>query len=80
MIEVEGDGGITERPDKQYQPSASRWSGVKQSKNKKLSKVIDIEKNFNVRPYLSHLMASLSFSSMQILEGEQFCYRRIKYL
>lgn len=49
MVEVEENGEVIERPDRPYELRAQRWSGVKQNENKKLSKVIDIEKNFNFR-------------------------------
>lgn len=49
IIEIEVDEDIIEKPD-QYQPLAQRWSNVKQNKNKKWSKVINIDSNF--RPYI----------------------------
>lgn len=51
MIEVEEDGEIVKKPNRSYQPRALRWSGMKQNNTKNLSKVIDIKKNFNFRPY-----------------------------
>lgn len=47
LFEIEVHGEIIEKPYKLYQPRALRWSNVKQNNNKKLSKVIDIEKIFN---------------------------------
>lgn len=51
-VKEEENGQVVERPDMLCQPRALRWLGVKQNKNKKLRKVIDIVKNFNFRPYL----------------------------
>lgn len=51
MVEVEENVAVVERPDRRYQLTAQRWSDVKQNKHRKLWKVIDIEKNFNFRPY-----------------------------
>lgn len=42
---------VVKRPNRHYQPRGHGLSGVKQNKHKKLSKVIDIEKNYNFRPY-----------------------------
>lgn len=52
MIEVEVDGKVIKRPDKPYQPRALKWSGIKQNNNENLSKVIDVEKNYNFKPYI----------------------------
>lgn len=49
--EVEVHGEIIEKPDKPHQPRPIRWENVKQNKNKKLSKGIYIEKNFNFQLY-----------------------------
>lgn len=51
MVEVGENKEVIERPDRPYQPRAQRWSGVKQTKHKKLAKVIGVEQNFNFMPY-----------------------------
>lgn len=45
------DGEIIEISDRLREPRACRWSSVKENTNRKLSKAIDIEKNFNFRFY-----------------------------
>lgn len=64
MDEKSVDREIIEKPDKPYQPWTFRWSSVKQHKNKKPKKIIDIEKCFNFDPIPLNLTTLLNCNFM----------------
>lgn len=51
MVETVAPRVQVEKPNKPYQARAMRWANIKWSNNKKLSKVIDVKKNFKLRPF-----------------------------
>lgn len=80
MVEVEENGQVVDRPEKASQPRAQIWSGVKENKNKKVVKVINIERNFNFRPYTLPLMASSTYNFTLTLKEAQHNCRMMRCL
>lgn len=51
MVEIEVDGEVIKRLDKQYQPKASRWSNVNSIRTKSWARLSTLKRIFNFRPY-----------------------------
>lgn len=49
-------GVQVEKPNNAYKTTTMRWANVKQWNNKKLSKLIDVEKNYIFHPYSTLLV------------------------
>lgn len=78
MVEVGENKEVIERPDRPYQPRAQRWSGVKQTKHKKLAKVIGVEQNFNFMPYTFTPQDVVEIQLTRTLEKALFNYQMMK--
>lgn len=73
MAETVIRGVRTGRPSNIYNSRALRCVNIKQANNKALSKVIDLEKNLNFRPYT---YSSRGVSALQFLANMDKIYLR----